>query len=641
MKRSLMKCMLVCAIICLMSVSILGKTIDEQSRITILFTHDLHDHFLPQKIQEEGGIKSYGGYGRLQTLINQEREQDSELLLLDAGDFSMGTLFQTIYATKSPQLRVMGAMGYDVVTLGNHEFDFRAAGLAQSLESAMESGDILPQMVVGNIACDPLDPDQGRLNNAMKNYGVKPYTVLQKNGIRIGVFGLMGEDAQSNAPMAGVTFTDYVAQARHLTRLLREEEQVDLVVCLSHAGTSDQSKKSEDERLAKEVPDIDVIISGHTHTTLEQPKQVGDVLIASSGSYSKNLGKLVITQDASGKWQATNYELLSVDETISPDLAIETMISSYKDTVEVAYLTQYGYQFNQVLGASYVNFESEAMVGKKHEELRLGNLISDAYRYAIQQAEGEAYEPIAVSVAPAGIIRGSFIDGPITVSDVFTVSSLGIGEDGSAGYPLVSVYLTGKELRTICEVDASIAPIMSEAQLYLSGLNFTFNPHRVLFDKVTTCHLVDENKQQVSIEDEQLYRVVAGLYSAQMLSVVGDKSFGLLSIIPKDHEGIPITDFTPHIIKDPQTGGELKEWVALARYISSFQSAGKSEIPSQYAQGEGRKVIDNRTSLRARFSSPNAIAITIYAIAIMLVIVMLLLIRLLIKSIRKHVKLKK
>ena len=93
---------------------------------TILFTHDTHDHFLPMP-DEEGG--EYGGYTRLATLIQQERAAHPDALVLDAGDFSMGSLFQTIYATEAPELRALGAMGYDATTLGNHEFDYRARGL--------------------------------------------------------------------------------------------------------------------------------------------------------------------------------------------------------------------------------------------------------------------------------------------------------------------------------------------------------------------------------------------------------------------------------------------------------------------------------------------------------------------------------
>jgi hypothetical protein len=91
-------------------------------------------------------------------------------------------------------------------------------------------------------------------------------------------------------------------------------------------------------------------------------------------------------------------------------------------------------------------------------------------------------------VVPSGTIRGTFLKGNITVADAFAVSSLGIGPDKKAGYPLISVYLTGRELKTACEVDASVAPLMKPAQLYIAGMTYTFNPHRLMFNKVTSAY---------------------------------------------------------------------------------------------------------------------------------------------------------
>src|SRR5699024_3450917 len=158
-------------------------------------------------VEENGQIKTLGGYGRLSTQIKREREIDPNLLLVDAGDFSMGTLFQTIFSTDAPSLRTLGQMGYDVVTFGNHEFDFRAEGLEDSLNSAKASGDKLPKIVSSNISYlvdkdGNLTPSLNHLKKAMENCGVSEYTVIEKNDVKIGVFGLMGEEADSNAPMS-------------------------------------------------------------------------------------------------------------------------------------------------------------------------------------------------------------------------------------------------------------------------------------------------------------------------------------------------------------------------------------------------------------------------------------------------------
>ena len=152
--------------------------------LTILFTHDTHDHFLPAD-NEAGG--EYGGYVRLAALLKEERQaaeaEGRTAVILDGGDFSMGSLFQTIYATDAPELRALGAMGYDVTTLGNHEFDYRQQGLSDMLNAARESGDPLPAIVQANYST-PLDQSAGAaLVAALEDYPVTDYTVVERDSI--------------------------------------------------------------------------------------------------------------------------------------------------------------------------------------------------------------------------------------------------------------------------------------------------------------------------------------------------------------------------------------------------------------------------------------------------------------------------
>lgn len=610
-----------------------------KSSITILFTHDLHDHYYPFQVEEEGEIKTLGGYARLYSVIKSEREKDPELLLVDAGDYSMGTLFQTIFSTDSPALRIMGKMGYDATTFGNHEFDFRAEGLAESLMAAKKSKDPLPQIVASNIFFPEgedgsLSTDLEKLKEAMMEYGVKDYTVIERKGIKIGVFGLMGKEADSNAPMAGVEFTDQIQAAKDMVSILKDEEKVDLIICLSHSGTKVDKSKSEDEILAKEVADIDIIISGHTHTTLDEPIIVGNTIIASAGQYGEKLGVLRVSKGQENRWQLEDYRLEPITHSIPMDEAISEEIEYYKSLVQEKYLSRFNLAFDEVLAYTPFNFTPLGQLGREHGEDTLGNLISDSYIYAVKKAEGDNYEPIAASVVPKGTIRGSFVKGYITVDDVFTVSSLGIGADKVSGYPLISVYLTGKELKTVAEVDASIAPIMSVAQLYLSGLNFTFNPNRLIFNKVTDVYLEGEDGSREEIEDDKLYRVVAGLYSAQMLSIVGDKSFGLLSIVPKTKDGVPIEDFEEHIIYD--NGHEIKEWLAIAEYLKSFDKEdGIPQMPDYYSQKQGRKIVDDNPSIFARIKNPNKIALMLYGIILLILTLIALLIRIIVRRLRR------
>lgn len=601
--------------------SIYGENVDET--LTILFTHDMHDHFFPYAVETNGEVMELGGFARLYSAIEKERNLDPEALVLDAGDFSMGTLFQTIFSSHSPTLRLMGMMGYDATTFGNHEFDFRAQGLADSLQAAKNSGDTLPTIVASNTIFPAdesgnLTPSLEKLQTAMDNYGVQDYIVLERKGIKIGIFGLIGIDADSNAPMAEVKFNDMILSSKRVVDILENKVGVDLIVALSHSGTKDKKSKSEDEILAKKVPGIDLIISGHTHSTLKEPIIVGNTIIASSGDYGKNLGVMKIAKDDKGKWKLNEYKIEQINDSLALDPDITGKIDYFKDIVQKEYLDRFHMEFNDILAYSPFSFTEFSELGDYHREEPLGSLISDSYIYAVKKAEGENYKEIAAAIVPYGIIRDSFTRGNITVTDVFNVSSLGIGADGVSGYPLISVYLTGKELKTAAEVDASIQPIMGEAQLYMSGLNYTFNPKRMIFNKVTDAYLENSQGNREEIVDDELYRVVVGLYSAQMLSVVGDKSFNLLSIVPKTENASPITDFEAQIIYDGDH--EVKEWLALAQYLQSFDMEnGIPQVPMYYHTSKDRKVVDNDASIIDRFKNPNKITFLIYFIIVVFV----------------------
>ncbi len=598
--------------------------------IRILFTHDLHDNFMAFDLFEDGVTKNVGGFARLYSAIKEERKKDPDLLLVDAGDYSMGTLFQTIFTSESPSLRMLGLMGYDATTFGNHEFDFRTEGLAKSLLSAKNSPDPLPEIVASNVDFPVdekgvMDEEVKQLKDAMEYYGVKEYVIVEKKGIKVGIFGLMGKEADAYAPTALVEFTDQIERAKEVVKKLKEEG-AELIICLSHSGTSKKEKESEDEILAKEVPDIDVIISGHTHTVLEEPIIVGNTIIGSAGSRGMYLGTISISKGSDGRWNLKNYELIPIDDTLPADEEIGQYIDYFKGLVQEQYLNKFNMAFDEVLAYAPFNFPPHSQLGKVHGESTLGNLISDSYIYTVKAIEGEDYEPIRAAVVPKGTIRSSFVRGNITVADVFNVSSLGVGPDKVSGYPLISVYLTGKELKTAAEVDASITPIMDVAQLYISGLNYTFNPNRLIFNKVTDVYLVGEDGLREEIEDNKLYRVVAGLYSAQMLSVVGDKSFGLMSIVPKDKEGNPIENFDDHVIM--VDGHEVKEWWALAYYLKSFDKVdGLPQIPDYYAQPQGRKVVDNSKNIITLLKNPNKIALMFYGLVLVLIVIIVFVIR--------------
>lgn len=585
--------------------------------ITILFTHDMHSHLLPAK--DESG-RSYGGYARLKTAIDAQKERHPNDLLVDGGDFSMGSLFQTVYATDAAELRIMGALGYDAATFGNHEYDYRTAGLANMLNAAVDSGEPLPAILEANykppLEGDPsYDKEAAALWAAFERYGVQDYTVIQRGGVNFAVFGIMGEDSDACAPMSGMVFEDPVPVVQEIVALIEAEvPEPRVVVCLSHSGTNENPEKSEDQRLATEVDGIDVIVSGHTHTTLSEPIQVNDTYIVSAGEYCKNLGALTLTRDGD-TLSLAEYALIPIDDSLPEDNAVAAKIEDYKKLVEDSYLTKFGgLTFDQVLAFNPYEFDSLSDL-ETHRESPLGNLIADSYVWAVKEAEGEDYIPVDFALTANGVIRESLPTGEVTVSNVFNISSLGIGADQIPGYPLVSVWITGKDLKNAFEVDASVTPLMPAAQLYFSGMTFTFNPHRMIFNRVTDCAQVLEDGTSLPIEEGRLYRVVTGLYCGQMLGAVNDESFGILNITPRDAQGNEITNLEDFILHD-KDGNELKEWYALASYLGDMGT-----VFQEYSGTDGRKIVDNSWNPTHLLTNLNGISIAVLAAGLVLILI--------------------
>lgn len=629
---------------CSLSVNsvVAGEISREQGEVMILFTHDIHSRLDEYKVQGAGASEGKkgdetafaGGFARLKTKIDERREENPAAFVFDAGDFSMGTLYQTIYETQASELTMLGRLGVDATTFGNHEFDYRARGVSDMLHSALRNAKedetlALPKFLIANIDWEKNNSEDNQLiRKALEDYGSSDYAVIEREGVRIGVYGVLGEDAEICAPESGIDFDDIVETSKRVVGELQKED-VDMIVCLSHSGTSEDKDASEDELLAEEVPEIDVIISGHTHTTLEEPISHGDTVIVSAGSYGRNLGELDLLPAENGRWKLADYRLNAMDETVAKDEEIERYLSEYREMINEEYLSRFGYTMEQVLAENDIPFTQIEDFSAELREDTLGSLIADSYVYAVKNAEGKDYVPVDLAVVASGVVRDSFQKGEITVSDAFNVSALGIGPDRITGYPLVGVYLTGKELRTVAEIDASISPIMTYVQLYPSGMSWTFNPNRLILNRVTKTGMTGDTVGEeepflqdnlTEIEDDKLYRVVSGLYCAQMLGAVEDKSKGILKLAPKNEKGEVITDFEDYIIHDRE-GTELKEWFALASYLESFEKneEGVSRIPERYRKEEGRKVIQDTANPVELLKNPNAFAVKVYGIVLLLI----------------------
>ncbi|MBO5340873.1 MAG: bifunctional metallophosphatase/5'-nucleotidase [Oscillospiraceae bacterium] len=622
----------------------------EQRTTTVLFTHDLHSHFLPTPTADGGQT---GGYARLATVLKQQREKYPNALTLDAGDFSVGSLFQSLYTTQGAELRTMGMLGYDATTPGNHEFDHAGRGFGEMLNAASEAykatwgalfssqhsaigeyeqqyGPLtmrLPAIVDANYWPAESNPDESFIREAMESYGVNDTLLLERGGVTYGIFGLTGQDAHDCAPTSGFALRDKTLAAQACVDALKEQG-AQFIICLSHGGTDSDPDKSEDGQLAKAVDGIDLIVSGHTHTTLEQPVVVGDTYIVSCGQYGENLGSITLNWNEYGGKTLVEYDLIPIDQTVEEDPDIAALVEEWKGRVSEGYLAGYGLTYDQVLTRSDFNLNTPESGVQKGSNL--GELVSDAFLWAVGHLEADAPDVKTVTVTADGVLRASLPKGDITTSMAFDVLSMGVGSDGTSGFPLVAVYLTGRELKAAAEVDASVTPIMPAAQLYMSGMAYCFNTNRMFFNRVTSAWLEEPvfdtgltRRGLTEIEDDQLYRVVTGMYSAQMLGTVKSKSMGLLSLEPKVADGSPVTDFNACILRD-ENGNEIKEWYALAAYLQSF---GENGVPPYYCYPDGRKSVSSSLNPAELLKNPNWITLTVLGILLAVIILVVNVVR--------------
>lgn len=571
-----------------------------KKEISIIHTNDLHSHFLgfspnqdytPETVQDDDTI---GGFARISTMIKQiKANSNGPVLVLDGGDFLMGSFFHLLTREKAFELELLGKMGYDAVTLGNHEFDLKPKGLAQILDAAQTHAP-RPAILISNIVFSKESAEDDSLEQAYSKGLIKPYVIIEKDGVKFGIFGLMGKDAAEKAPFSKpVTFSDPVAAAQKMVETLKD--RADIIICLSHCGLNQNKEKSEDELLAQQVNGIDVIISGHTHTKMQAPLTINNTLIVQTWEYGKQMGHIQLTLE-NQKVRVADYQAIPIDDQILGDQQISDLISAYEDQIDQEILKTQGLSFRKIVARTDFDLKINT------QESPLGNFITDAIRFVRKQSSDD-FNPFAdVAIISNGVIRDDLLKGKtnsIQACDLFRALPLGIGLDGSLGYPLISMYMTPLELKKGFEVLTSIQPAKGpDYFLQIAGAKFTYNPRRIMFDRVTDIWTGDEEngykKLDFSRSNKTLIRVTADIYNSTFLKVIGGYTYNILEIIPKDKNGTPLETLSSAVIDGDKTREgiqELKEWKAPFQYLQSFKETGNDgipEIPARYSHPLGR-----------------------------------------------------
>jgi 5'-nucleotidase len=525
-------------------------------------------------------------------------------LFLDAGDYSMGTAFAAAVRETGGELQLLARMGCDATTFGNHDFDLGPDGTALSIAVAAKAGR-LPAVVASNTTFEGNDQTLSGFQKLAKEGTLRRYTVIERGGLRFGIFGVLGKEAMFYTGGAGaVKFTDPVETAKEMVTILRDTEKVDVIIALSHGGMTKGADgrfiDGDDVQLPKAVPGIDVVIGAHSHTELHEAIIVnGRTPVVQTGKYGQNLGELVILLDGD-KLTVESYKLHPVDDTVAGDQGMADEIESLKKTVtEVAFAPR-GYGIDQPLAIAPQDIPNTFT--DIAASTILANLCTDAFRNATKAD---------ISLTSNGMMRAGFIRGKSgvqTVYDVFAIAPLGAGVlDTTAGSTLVTGYFTGQELKNMLEfflVDSVAHP--GEYFPRASGLKIRYDLSRPKFDVVTTLEVGDLDRGYKAIDisgtDARLYSLSCPLYLALILVAIPKYTKGKLPLVAKNKEGHPLKSKvealddprsdTPDLL--PPTGAmdqtsvatapkngavrEIKEWQAIMDYLRNLP-VNPGELP--------------------------------------------------------------
>jgi 5'-nucleotidase len=539
-----------------------------------------------------GDDATQGGVARLATLIDRlrrERAASGPVVLLDGGDVTMGTLFHTVTRETGSELQLMRLLAYDGVTLGNHEFDFRVAGLAQMFAAA-QARDGLPPLIATNLDLSSAEPELEPLRALYARGAIERTRLFERDGLKIGLVGILGQGAQSVLDASSpVRVTPPVDAARDAARALRGQG-AELVIALSHSGVRlqpDGTWGGEEVDLMTGVPELDVVVGGHSHTALEAPILVGGRPIVQAGCDTQYLGELGLVRDGDA-WRVERYTLHALTDELPGRFDVTARVADIKAQVDAQILAPLGLRFDQVVG------EVEGHHGRAFEDNVVGNLVTDAMR----RATGAD-----VAVTGNGTLRADLFEGTQRVSDLFRVAGLGVGlVEDTAGYALVKGYVSGPDLKSVLEF-LLIGYTLKGPDYFprLSGVRVTYNPWRVPFDRIARVEIGDEatGLREVDLRDtEARISIATTTYIAKFLPQVRALSYGLLDATFLDADGVsvPPLDLTRVLVDtDAAQAGvqELKEWRALVDAVRAMPDTDNDGVPNISTTGaaaEGRLV---------------------------------------------------
>ncbi len=470
------------------SVAVLGLTAGIAAadyKLTILHTNDIHsriesinkyDSTCDAEGEAEG--KCFGGVARLKTILDAKRADmaDENVLVLDAGDPFQGSLFYTTYKGAA-EAEFMEAIGYDVMAVGNHEFDDGPQGLAAFIDA------VSFPVISGNLDLST----SAELKDKVENH-----VVLEVGGQKIGIISALATDTvDTSSPGKDVVFQDEIESLKADVAAL-QDEGVNIIIALNHVGLA------KDLEIAAQVPGLDLVVGGHSHTLLSNtnedaagpyPMMVGDVPVVQAYAYSKYLGEVTLTFDDDGNLISAEGEPILLDASVTPDADIAARVAEMGAPIEE--------MKQRVVAETGAAVEGSRDICRV-QECEMGNLVADAMlaRVADQGAQ--------IAIANSGGLRASIDEGEVTMGEVLTVLPF--------QNTLSTFEISGQGVIDALENGVSQVEEVKGRFPQVAGLSFTWDPSVAPNEGRITEVMVAEGDGFVPIDPAATYLVVTNNY---------------------------------------------------------------------------------------------------------------------------------
>lgn len=496
--------------------------------------------------EEEGKNECFGGAARLLTAINQTRDalkaQGKNVLLLNAGDNFQGSLFYTTYKG-TVEAEVLNAMKFDAMTVGNHEFDDSEDGLAGFLDKVQ-----FP-VVTANVVASAASKIGDR---------VKPSIVLEVGGQKIGIVGAVANDtAELATPGPNITIAEDVAKISEQVQKLKGEG-VNKIIALTHVGYP------RDLEFIAKIPDVDVVVGGHSHTLLSNTDQKAEgpyptlvdnpggykVPVVQAGQYSKYLGDLRVVFDDSGVVKESKGDPILIDSSFKPDEATLKRIDELKAPIEALK--------SKVVGTSEGAIEGDRKVCRV-KECSMGNLVADATLARVKD------QGVTIAFANSGGLRSSIDSGDVSMGEVLTVLPF--------QNTVATFQLKGEDIRAALENGVSQIDDGAGRFMQVSGMKYSFDRSKPAGSRVTAVE-VKEGDAFVPLDPAKTYTVAANNYvrtGGDGFKVFATKAINAYDFGPNLEEAVAayITANSPY---KPFTDGRITE-VTPAGYVAPAKPA--------------------------------------------------------------------